>query len=130
MAAVRFTLAGLDALVAITAIWGGVWLAIGGVAERFPLDMLGRTPFSSFLVPGLILGIGVGGGAAGATAAVIALPDAYGAVSSITAGSILMGWIAGEVLLLRTPSVIEAGFFATGVGMVVLGVVTLAAGAA
>lgn len=130
MGAVRFTLAGLDAFVAISAIWGGVWLAAGREAERFPLDMLRRTPFSSFLLPGLILGIAVGGSAAYATAAVIALPDAFGAVASITAGAILMGWIAGELLLLRTPSVIEAGFFATGVGMVVLGVVTLAAGAA
>lgn len=125
MAAVRFAVFGLDALVAVTAIWGGIWLVAGVEDARFPRQLLRRTPFTSYVIPGAILGTLVGGSAAFAAAAVIVMPFAAAAAASIAAGVILIGWIAGELLLLRAPSVIEAGYLTTGMAMTALGIVYL-----
>ena len=119
----RRTLLVTDAFVAITAITGGLLLAAGLEAGRFPLDWLGGTPFDSYFAPGLILAV-VGGSAAIAAFAVLLRPHA-GASASVVAGAIMMGWISGEVLLLNQPSWtwIEAFYFCVGAAMVALGLV-------
>jgi len=45
--------------VAFTAIGGGVTLATG--MDKFPAEWLTGTPFRSYLIPGLILAVVVGG---------------------------------------------------------------------
>jgi hypothetical protein len=112
-----------DMFVALSAGGGGISLMAGLEGERFPPALLKGTPFSSYLIPGLILAVAVGGSAA--VAAVVLLSDrGAGVTASMLAGLILMGWIAGEMLLLRQPSWIEAFFFAAGLTMAGVGLRT------
>jgi hypothetical protein len=78
--------------VALAAIIGGITLAMG--VDKFPAEWLVGTPFRSYLIPGLILTVVVGGSAAVATIAALCRPAA-GAVASMLAGAILLGWLAG-----------------------------------
>jgi hypothetical protein len=55
--AVRVVLIIVDAVVAVTAVGGGIVLAAGLEGGRFPARWLKGTPFSSYLVPGLILAV-------------------------------------------------------------------------
>jgi hypothetical protein len=112
-----------DGFVALTAVAGGLALAIGAEATRFPAAWLVGTPFHSYVVPGLILAVVVGGSATLATAATLrrwpAAPRA-----SVLAGAITMGWIVGEVLILNQPSAptsTEVFYVAVGFVMATLG---------
>ena len=118
----RVALLVVDGFVALTAIGGGIALATGLEGDRFPADWLKGTPFSSYLVPGLILAVMVGGSAAAATAAALSRPDA-GGLTSLAAGLIMMGWIAGEIMILKQPSWswTEVFYFAVGFVMAALG---------
>jgi hypothetical protein len=51
----------VDVFVALTALGGGIALATGLEADRFPLDWLRGTPFRNYVIPGLILAGVVGG---------------------------------------------------------------------
>lgn len=119
---VRSALVVIDAFVALTAIGGGVALAAGLEANRFPLDWLQGTPFHSYLIPGLILAGVVGGSAAVAAVVTLRAPRAGGLVS-VLAGVILLGQITGELVLLNQPawSAVEVFYFALGLVMVALG---------
>jgi hypothetical protein len=120
---IRAALVGLDGFTALTAVGGGVALAAGLEGDRFPAGLLRGTPFRSYVVPGLILGGAVGGSAAVATACVLRSPW-LGARASTLAGAVLMGWVAGEVLILRAPgarSRVEAAYFGIGLLMAGLG---------
>jgi hypothetical protein len=61
----------LNGSTALTAAGGGLALATGMEGTRFPVELLSGTPFASYLVPGLILAIVVGGSAAVATGAAV-----------------------------------------------------------
>jgi hypothetical protein len=108
--------------VALTAIIGGITQAMG--VDKFPAEWLVGTPFRSYLIPGLILTVVVGGSAAVATIAALRRPAA-GAVASMLAGAILLGWLAGECLILPTVafptqfSWLEAIYIALGLMMLV-----------
>ena len=86
-----------NVFVALTAVGGGITVATG--IDKFPADWLAGTPFSSYLIPGLILTVVVGGSAAVAAVATLRRPDA-GALTSVLAGAILLGWLVGERLIL------------------------------
>ncbi len=121
MNAVRVVLIMLDAVVAVTAVGGGIALAAGLEGERYPAQWLKGTPFSSYLIPGLILAVVVGGSAAAAAALTFTAP-AVGAWVSVLAGAILMGQIAGEIQLLKQPITgLEVAYFAVGLAMAALG---------
>jgi hypothetical protein len=118
---VRVVLIVLDAVVGVTAVGGGVALAAGLEGRRYPVAWLEGTPFGSYLVPGLILAVAVGGSAAAAAVLTATTPGAGARVSAL-AGVILMGQIAGEVRVLRQPITwIEVVYFAIGSAMVALG---------
>ena len=108
--------------VAFTAIGGGITLAIG--FDKFPAEWLVGTPFRSYLIPGLILAVVVGGSAAASAMAILRKPST-GAIVSILAGGILLGWLLGERLILPTVAFVpqfwwlEAGYVAIGMLMVV-----------
>ncbi len=87
-----------DGFAALSALFGGLELETGW-PTHFPTSMLQGTPFSNYLVPGLLLGMVVGGSATIATAATVRSASA-GALWSLVAGCIMAGWIFGEVLIL------------------------------
>jgi hypothetical protein len=91
------TLFVVNLLVALTAIFGGVALATG--VDKFPGAWLVGTPFRSYLIPGLTLTVVVGGSAVVAAIAILRRVAAD-ALSSMLAGVILLGWLAGERLIL------------------------------
>jgi hypothetical protein len=98
----RVALAVVDGFVALTAIGGGVALVLGLEATRFGPEWLEGTPFRSYLVPGLLLSLAVGGSAAVATVATIV--GWHGGLLSALAGLVLVGWIVGEVAILNQPA--------------------------
>jgi len=108
--------------VALTAIFGGIALAMG--VDKFPSAWLVGTPFRSYLIPGLILAVVVGGSAAFATITTLRRA-ATGALASMLAGAILLGWLVGERVILPAAafptqfSWLEAVYIAAGLLMVV-----------
>jgi len=116
----------LDAVVAVTAIGGGIALVVGMEQLRFPIALLSGTVFSTHLIPGLILAVVVGGSAA-AAAALMFISPGVGAAASIGAGMVLIGWIIGEVVLLprAARSWLEVFYGVAGVAMAALGGVLL-----
>jgi len=85
--------------VALTAVVGGIALAAG--VDKFPASWLVGTPFRSYLIPGLILAVIVGGSATMAAVGALRRLSA-GAITSTLAGTILLGWLTGERLILPT----------------------------
>jgi hypothetical protein len=111
----------VDLFAAVTAIAGGFALATGH--DTFPAIWLSGTPFTSYMIPGLILAVVVGGSAAVALVAILRSADA-GARASTVAGAVMMGWIVGETLILNQPtrpSGSEVVYFAVGLAMAGLG---------
>lgn len=117
---VRYTLIGADAFAAVSALAGAV-MVVTGWPYQFPMSWLEGTPFSSYLIPGLILGLVVGGSATVAAIATIRRPD-EGALASIIAGCVMAGWIVGEILILQRYTPLQAVYFVNGAVMVALGV--------
>jgi len=110
-----------NAFVALTAVPGGITVATG--VDKFPAAWLTGTPFSSYLVPGLILAVVVGGSAAVAAVVTLRSREA-GALSSMLAGAIMLGWLVGERLILPPAAFppqlwwLEAIYIAAGLMMV------------
>jgi menaquinone-dependent protoporphyrinogen oxidase len=112
----RRLLAGLCLAVGVTAIAGGIALVArpSGSLVHMPVSTLSHTPFSSFLIPGLLLlvVIGVGNMLAGA----LVLGDAPIAnVAAFAGGAALLTWIVAQMLLLRTANVLQLGYFIVAV---------------
>ena len=120
----RVALVGLDWFAALTAIVGGIALVAGIEASRFPTSWLEGTPFSSYVLPGVILAAFVGGSASVA-ALEAARSSRGGGRASMAAGVILLGWIVGEVALLTADAEVispaEIVYLAVGLGMILLG---------
>jgi hypothetical protein len=72
--AVQVVLVIVDAVVGVTAAGGGIALAAGLEGGRYPARWLKGTPFSSYLIPGLILAVVVGGSAAAAATLTVTAP--------------------------------------------------------
>lgn len=108
----RKTLIGLHSFVAVGALGGGVW----GVffPHRMPVDdWFKRGPFSSSVIPGLILLLVVGGSCW--TAAVSLLqrrPFAW--LLSLASGVILMVWIVVQVLIIGGGHFLQYLYFGLG----------------
>ncbi|MGD0247569.1 MAG: hypothetical protein ABSB75_00805 [Candidatus Limnocylindrales bacterium] len=117
----RLVLLAVDGLVALAAIGGGATMLTG--LDKFPPAWLEGTPFSSYVIPGLLLALFVGGSAAVATATLLVARN-WSGQASIVAGAVLMGWLVGEVLILKQPSApspTEVFFFVIGLIMLALG---------
>ena len=110
-----------NAFVALTAVPGGITVATG--FDKFPAGWLIGTPFSSYLLPGLLLAVVVGGSAVVAATATLCSREA-GALSSMLAGAIMLGWLVGERLILPPAAFppqlwwLEAIYIAAGLLMV------------
>lgn len=89
-----------------------------------PHAWLEGTPFDSFVIPALILGVVVGGAQALAVAAQHArLRIAPGMHAA--AGLVMMTWIFAEIAILRVWSPLQGVYFATGLVQVALAVLAL-----
>jgi hypothetical protein len=84
---------------AVVATLIGMCMLVFGWGYRFPMSWLQGTPFADYTVPGLILGLVVGGSALVAMVATIKSAS-VGAIASMIAGVIMMGWIVGEYMLI------------------------------
>jgi hypothetical protein len=95
---VRRALLGVEVFSGLNAVAGGVGLIVNGLG--IPKDQLAGTPFDSFLVPGLLLSLVVGGSMLGAARAVWTRHPRAGLVS-MGAGGIMLGWIAVESVMIH-----------------------------
>lgn len=99
----------------VTALGGGVELMRWrtGAAWLPPLEILEKTPFDDYFLPGLMLLL------------LVALPNLVAGIritrrhpreerSVLGAGALLTGWIVGEMLLLRTAEWLQIVYLAVG----------------
>lgn len=103
--------------------------AVMGVAfdgAGVPHEWLERTPFTSFAVPGLILGLVVGGVQA---IALIAQHGRYRVAPGIhlAAGLVMMGWVFVEIAMMLVWSPLQGVYFVTGCLQVALAALALGA---
>lgn len=110
-------LLGLLAFNALTATLGAVSLIAG--INNPPQSWLAATPFSSYVVPGLILGVVVGGSSLLALIAFVRR-EGFAPTAAFIAGLILIGWILGEVLFIKQLSWLQGLYCAIGVLLVSL----------
>jgi hypothetical protein len=92
---------------------GGAILAVAANGGGVPIEHLANSPFSSYVVPGLILGVVVGGTQ---LAAAIALFARHGIalVLSALAGFGMLIWIFAELAIIRQYSWLQAAYFGLG----------------
>lgn len=118
----RRTVGALAVFSAISSIAGGVPMLLfpdgGGV---LPLSMLEGSPFSTFLVPGLLLAFVIGG--TSTACAVLALRRSPFAIdATVLAGGALTVWIVAEIAMMRSFHWLHALYGGLGLAMLTLGV--------
>ncbi|QTE28086.1 hypothetical protein [Pengzhenrongella sicca] len=101
----------------LSALGGGLALVAG--ALPVPMYLLRNTPFDSFVIPGLFLAIVIGGSSAAAAVASCARMPRSLLVAG-AAGVILIGWIAGETILIEGFSWLQGLYLLTGATVVAL----------
>ena len=91
----------LELFLGIGALLGGgaLVLAPDGHLLSMPTSMLAGTPFTDYLVPGVVL-FGVIGGGALVSAAMTFLRMPAAPLAAIAIGVVLVGWIAVEMVML------------------------------
>jgi hypothetical protein len=109
--AVSYALAGLLGLVGLGALGGGSYGLVG--AKGIPTAWLAHSPFTSYLVPSLILFFVVGGSLLGASVAVLR-KRRLARAAAITAGVILLGWIGIQVSIIGYVSWLQPTVAALG----------------
>jgi hypothetical protein len=111
----RSAIKALTALLAFGALssFAGAVLAIAANGAGVPVEYLANSPFSSYLIPGLILGLVVGGThLAGAIALVVGHRVAL--LLSAVAGFGMLIWIFAELAIIKQFSWLQAVYFALG----------------
>jgi hypothetical protein len=109
---VVWTLATLVAFGTLSALIGAV-LAIAANGAGVPLEYLKNSPFSSYFVPGLILGVVVGGTQLAAAIALLAKRGIALLLSAI-AGFGMLIWIFAELAMIQQFSWPQAAYFILG----------------
>ncbi|HEX5061691.1 MAG TPA: hypothetical protein VFV99_20130, partial [Kofleriaceae bacterium] len=107
----RWLLAAMCLFVGITAILGGATLTArpDGSLMEAPPGMLSHSPFTTFLIPGLLLLLIVGLG--NAVAGVLVVRNARAApYFAFFAGTALAVWIVTQMILLRTHHWLQIGY--------------------
>ena len=93
--------------------FAGAVIAIAANGGGMPLAYLEGSPFDSYLVPGLVLGLIVGGtqlaGAVG-----LVLRRNWALLASAVAGFGMLIWIFVEIAMIRQYSVLQTAYFALG----------------
>lgn len=96
---------------ALTAIVGGIALMAGVLNP--PMRLLEHTAFDSYVGPGAMLAIIVGGSSLYAFL-ILLLGKPYARQVAALAGIIMIGWILGEVLAIREFSWLQVFYLGTG----------------
>ncbi|MCI2957231.1 hypothetical protein MN032_05965 [Agromyces atrinae] len=122
---VRVILAGLAGFTLVGALVGMVGLTVGG-GMGMPPEWIEGSVFSSYVVPGVILGVVVGGSQALALIAQYRrLRLAWGLHAA--AGLVLMVWIFIEIAIMLEWAPLHGIFFAAGFVQTVVAVLALGA---
>jgi hypothetical protein len=109
---VVWTLIVLVVFGALSALVGAV-LAIAANGAGVPLEYLKNGPFSSYFVPGLILGVVVGGTQLAAAIALLA-KRGIALLLSAVAGFGMLIWIFVELAMIQQFSWLQAAYFILG----------------
>jgi hypothetical protein len=123
--ALRIALATVAALNLLSALIGMVGLTVGG-GMGLPPEWLDGSIFDSYIWPGIILGVVVGGVQA---LALVAQFGRFGVAWGMhaAAGLTMMIWIFVEIAMMLVWSPLHGIFFATGLIQTVLAVLALGA---
>jgi hypothetical protein len=97
---------------ALSSIVGAV-LGVAANGGGVPLEHLANSPFSSYVVPGLILGVVVGGTQLAAAIALLAR-HRLALLLSAVAGFGMLVWIFAELAIIRQYSWLQAAYFGLG----------------
>jgi hypothetical protein len=110
--AITRLLIGLSLFCTLSALAGAV-LAIAANGAGVPLDYLANSPFSSYMVPGLILGVVVGGTQLAAAAALLKRTRVALLLSAI-AGFGMLIWVFTELAIIQKYSWLQSAYFIFG----------------
>ena len=119
-------LAALAVFGALSSIVGAV-LGVAANGGGVPLEHLANSPFSSYVVPGLILGVVVGGTQLAAAIALLTRHRTALMLSAV-AGFGMLIWIFAELAIIRQYSWLQAAYFSLGameliIVLVLLGII-------
>ena len=111
----------LQAFIGVGAVAGGLGLALdpSGKSLGIPLELLAKTPFATFLVPGIVLFIVNGVGSLVGAVASFAR-HRYAGWTAMALGAFLVLWIVVQVYWME-PHWLHVLYFCLGVLEVVLG---------
>jgi hypothetical protein len=114
----------LEVFIGLGALFGGGALVLGpdGHLLGMPTTLLAGSPFTSFLVPGIILFTLVGL-APLLAAAITVRRQAIAPLAAVAVGLTLIGWISVEMVVLAGPGSLAWAFYLVlGVGIAAIGV--------
>ena len=123
---IRIALAVIEACIGLGAIGGGIALLIGAMGQWLPVAFLQGTPFSDYIIPGLLLTIVVGGGMLLAAATQF-IQREWAVLLSVAMGLILIGWEIVEVAIIDryaqavVPSTVVQQVLFSVLGLVIIG---------
>ena len=123
---IRIALIVIEALIGLGAIGGGIALQSGAFAQWLPVSFLQGTPFSDYMIPGLVLIIVVGGGMLLAAAAQF-IRSEWAVLLSLVMGLIMIGWEIVEIVIIDrneqavVPSAVVQQVLFSVLGLVIVG---------
>ncbi len=123
---IRIALAVIEACIGLGAIGGGIALLIGAMGQWLPVAFLQGTPFSDYIIPGLLLTVVVGGGMLLAAATQFIARE-WAVLLSAAMGLILIGWEIVEVAIIDryaqavVPSTVVQQVLFSVLGLVIIG---------
>jgi len=117
----RWLLLAIALCLAVGAIPVGIGFVVrpDGSLLGMPKSVLASTPFTDFLVPGLLLAVTVGGSTL-AAAVLVASSARRASLVSLAAGIVVVGWIVVQVWLIGFVSALQPLVCGLGLTMIAL----------
>ena len=108
----------------ISACFGGIVLVMDptGSIIQMPVELLKHSPFTNFLIPGLILLIIIGIGSIVTTVFVISKNKYFPKIITAS-GSALMIWIITQIFMIQSLSYLHFVYGGIGLILLILGVI-------
>lgn len=116
--ALRITLIAIEVFVAVGAVYGGVGLIADNAIGMLP-EWLARTPFTSWVWPGILLLLIVALPMGAAAYAEIAR-QSWAFAASALAGSAQIGWIVAQWVIVQRYFVLQPIMLACGIAVLLL----------